>query len=84
MAVEVWLDGRGLIRRLAMDLGEGFATLAEDHDFEGEEMVAGMEVGTSIAFSDHGDQSIAVEVPAEADTVDITESVRRLDSATPA
>lgn len=80
LGVEVWLDGDGRIRRLGMDIGKGFAELAEEHDFEGEEELADLEVGTDITFFDHGDGSITVEVPAEADTVDVTETVRRLDT----
>ena len=80
MAVEVWLDGDGMVRRLAMDLGEGLDALLEEIDVEGEEQLAGMEMGTEVTFFDHGDESIEVEVPAEADTVDVTELVRRLDT----
>jgi hypothetical protein len=84
MAVEVWLDGDGRVRRLVMDMGQGLDDLVEQYDVEGEEaeVLTSMEIITKVTFSDHGDESIAVEVPAEADTVDVTESVRRIEAET--
>jgi len=84
MAIEVWLDGDGLVRRLAMDLGEGLDAMVEQYDVEGEEaeVLTSIEFGTEVTFFDHGDESIAVEVPAEADTVDVTETVQRIEAET--
>lgn len=78
LGVEVWLDGEGLVRRLGMDLGKGLEQLLEEHELEGEERFAGFEFRTDITFSDHGDESIEVDLPAEGDTIDVTETVREL------
>lgn len=75
--VGVWIDEDGNVRRLSMDIGKGLAAAAEA---TGESMgsMEGYTLGMSLRFFDHGDDAIEIDVPDEADTVDLTEKVRDL------
>lgn len=69
VAMEVWVDSDGLIRRV--DLG---------YELDGELLGAGapssIGFGFTLDFFDYGDDSIEVELPADA--VDVTDAFRQL------
>lgn len=76
--MEVWLDEAGDVRELTMDVGGATADLLAELGEEGPP--EGYQLATTIRFSDHGDETIEIAVPAPSDTVDITDSVQDLAS----
>jgi hypothetical protein len=73
--LEVWVDGAGYVRRIAyeMDLA-AIARAQGGGPAELEELTAGY----IVEMTDYGDESIGVELPAEAETIDITGAYRAL------
>ena len=76
LPIEIWLDDVGQVRALKIDVGAGFDQMADDMGEDG--LPDGYELTTVIRFTDHGDDSIVIEVPDEADTIDLTETVQDL------
>ena len=74
LPLEVWVDDDDRVRRITMALDMG--ALFEQFEDAG---AGGMQMSTdiSIDFADYGDDSIAVEVPADA--VDVTDSFLALE-----
>jgi hypothetical protein len=71
MPVEVWVDGDDRVRRITldMDMGEIVAGIAEQ---AGEDVAdVGMTIAMVMDFTDYGDETIEIEIPADA--VDITD-----------
>jgi hypothetical protein len=76
LPIEIWLDDVGQVRVLEIDIGAGFDRMADEMGEDG--LPDGYEFTTVIRFTDHGDDSIVIEVPDEADTIDLTETVKDL------
>ena len=75
--LEAWIDGDDQIRRITFSFdSESFADVTEEsgQDFAELDALGDMSFGTTIDFSDYGDESISVDVPAGDDVVDITDS----------
>jgi hypothetical protein len=76
MPIEVWVDGDDRVRRVAFEqnMTEIIEAVAEQ---SGEDLgEGGMSMSQVMDFSDYGDESIEIEVPADA--VDITDEYRAL------
>jgi hypothetical protein len=74
--IEAWVDDDGYVRRIVMtiDLGETISGLGEQAGAP-EQFV----VGTTVEFTDYGDEGIDVAPPPEAaDAVDLTEAFAQL------
>jgi len=74
--IEVWVDGEDLIRRIDFSFdSEALTDVAEE---SGEDVgsldTAGFGMAMTMDFSDYGDESIEVEIPAGDEVVDITDS----------
>ena len=70
LPIEVWIDGDGLVRRIAyeMDLGE----LVEASEEAGTVTPDTFSAAVTLDFFDYGDDSIAIELPDPDEAVDVT------------
>ncbi len=77
MPIEVWIDDAGLVRRL--DLEFDFGEIAESAGLtDGTETLDAFSYGITMDFFDYGEDSIAIELPDEGGSVDITETFLEL------
>lgn len=86
--VEAWIDHDGYVRRLGLDQGDAMEQLMEETDtYEsdtyGSDTLSAFTFTLTLDLFDYGDESIEVEVPDAADTVDITAAVRGMYEAQP-
>lgn len=75
--LEVWIDGDDQLRRITFSFdSEAFSDVAEESGEDLAELdgLGDMSFGTTIDFSDYGDDSISVDVPTGDEVVDITDS----------
>jgi hypothetical protein len=73
---EVWVDGSGYVRRVSYEMDMA-AMLGSGIDSGiGSGGVEEFVVGTTMDFSDYGDESIAIEFPTDA--IDVTEAYREM------
>ena len=79
--VEAWIDRDGNIRRLVLDQGEAMEQFMSEGDNPQDTPIPTFTSVISLDFFDYGDESIKVELPDEADTVDITAAVRDMYKA---
>jgi hypothetical protein len=72
--VEVWVDRDGLIRRVSVEFGRG--SMAEALGPEAPLSSFPVDVDYTVDLFDYGDESIVIELPAEA--VDVTDAFREM------
>jgi hypothetical protein len=81
--VEAWIDHDGYVRRLGLDQGEAMEQLMDETDTYESDTLSAFTFILTLDLFDYGDESIEVEVPDAADTVDITAAVRGMYEAQP-
>lgn len=75
LPLEVWVDGAGYVRRIAYEMDLAEIARAQGGGPSGlEEFTAGY----VLELTDYGDESIEVELPAEDETIDVTDTYRAL------
>ena len=81
MDVEVWIDGNSHVRRMSIDMGAGLDALAKEvgDDLPG----GGLGMVMTFDFFDYGDDAIEIDVPADSDTVDVTDKFVELYESLP-